>query len=142
MVAHTKKGKKRPSAKIGGRRFLEKRKDRSHIRCFNCDKKGHFSKGCPHNSNSSSKSKENGKFKGKAKRKHHDHATDDKEHKMKRSRVDTSSSSDDEFFFISALIGTLSSDDDVWLIDSGASKHTTGCRTSLIEVKEKMNYSL
>jgi len=39
LVAHNRKGKKRPSAKIGGRRFPEKKKDLSHIRCFNCDKK-------------------------------------------------------------------------------------------------------
>ena len=137
MVAHTRKGKKRPSAKIGGRRFPEKRKDLSHLRCFNCDKKGHFAKDCPQKSSSSSKSKDKGKFKGKGKRKHHAHATNEKEHRRKRSRVETSSSSDDEFVFVSTLTGTLSQDDDVWLIDGGASKHMTGCRTSLIEVKEK-----
>jgi len=40
------------------------------------------------------------------------------------------------------LTGTISHDDDVWLIDSGASKHMTGNRTSLKEVKEKKNHSL
>ena len=104
LAAHTRKAKKRPSAKIGGRRFPEKRKDLSHIRCFNCDKKGHFAKDCP---KKSSKSKDKGKFKGKGKRKHHAHATDDKEHKMKRSRVDTFSSFYDEFVFVSALTGII-----------------------------------
>jgi len=103
--------------------------------------KGHFAKDCPQKSSSSSKSKDKGKFKGKGKRKHHAYATNEKEHKRKRSRVDTSSS-DDEFVFVSGITGTLSQDDDVWLIDSGASKHMTGCRTSIIEVKEKKNSSL
>jgi hypothetical protein len=31
-----------------------------------------------------------------------------------------------EFFFISALSGTISTSQDTWLIDSGASKHMTG----------------
>lgn len=41
--------------------------------------------------------------------------------------------------FVSILMGTITQDDDVWLIDSGASKHMTSCRTSLTEVKEKKN---
>jgi len=65
-----------------------------------------------------------------------------KEIKRNRFRVDTSSSSDDGLFFISALIGTISQDDDISLIDSGASKHMTGNRASLKEVKEKNNTSL
>jgi len=73
LAAHTRKGKKIPSAKIGGRRFPEKRKDLSHIRCFNCDKKGHYAKDCTLKSSSSHKSKYKGKIKNKGKRKHHDH---------------------------------------------------------------------
>jgi hypothetical protein len=138
LTAHSKKGKRKSSHKVGGRRFPDKRKDLSHIRCFNCDKKGHFAKDCPEKSN---KEKDNRKFKGKGKRKHHAHAADDKGHRSKRSRVETSSSSDDEFTFISALTGTITHDDDVWLIDSGASKHMTGNRASLKEVEEKKNSS-
>jgi len=117
LSTHTKKGKRRPSSKIGGRIFPDERKDISHLKCFNCDKKGHFSKYCLEKS---SKSKDKGKYMGKGKIKHHSHAADDKGHKRKRSRLDTSSSSDDEFVFISALTENISHDEDIWLIDSGA----------------------
>jgi len=105
LVAHSKKGKRKSSHKVGGRRFSDKRKDLSHLRCFNCDKKGHFSKDCPEKSN---KNKDKGKYKGNGKRKHHAHAADVKSHRKKRSRENTSSSSDDELVFISALTGTIS----------------------------------
>ena len=124
---------------MGGRRFPDKRKDLSHIRCFNCDKKGHFAKDCPEKSN---KEKDNRKFKGKGKRKHHAHAADDKGHRSKRSRVETSSSSNDEFTFISALTGTITHDDDIWMTNNGASKHMTGIQASLQEVEEKKKSSL
>jgi len=31
-----------------------------------------------------------------------------------------------EFFFVSALTGTITYGSDVWLVDSGASRHITG----------------
>jgi len=96
LTARSKKGKRKSSHKVGGRRFPDKRKDLSHIRCFNCDKKGHFAKDCPEKSH---KEKAHKKYKGKGKRKHHAHAANDEGHRSKRSRVETSSSSssDDEF---------------------------------------------
>jgi len=99
-----------------------------------------LAKECTQKSSNSHKGKDKGKFKSKGKRKHHAHAADD--HKKKRSRVDSSSSSDEEFVFVSALTRTITKDNDVWLIDNGASKHMTVCRTSLTKVKEKKNSSL
>jgi len=88
------------------------------------------------------KGKDKGKHEGKGKRKHHARATDDHEHKKKRSREDSSSSSDEEFVFVSTLTGTITQESDVLLIHSGASKHMTGCKTSLSKVKEKKNSSM
>jgi hypothetical protein len=41
------------------------------------------------------------------------------------------------FFFISSLSGTVPMDSDVWLIESGASKHMTGYREQLTDLVEK-----
>jgi len=42
-----------------------------------------------------------------------------------------------EFFFISALSGTISTSQDTWLIDSGASKHMTSYKKDLTNISEK-----
>ena len=42
-----------------------------------------------------------------------------------------------EDFLISALTGTITTNSDTWLIDSGASKHMTGSRKALTDLTEK-----
>ena len=37
----------------------------------------------------------------------------------------------------SALVGSITPREDTWLIDSGASKHMTGKKTTLSNIKEK-----
>ena len=44
---------------------------------------------------------------------------------------------DEAFFFISALSGTVPTDNDIWLIDSGASRHMIGYRDHLTDLVEK-----
>jgi hypothetical protein len=44
---------------------------------------------------------------------------------------------DEVFLFISTLLGTVPIDSDIWLIDSGASRHMTGYREHLIDLVEK-----
>jgi hypothetical protein len=44
---------------------------------------------------------------------------------------------DEAFLFISALSGMVSTDNDIWLIDSGASRHMTGYRDHLLDLVEK-----
>jgi hypothetical protein len=44
---------------------------------------------------------------------------------------------DEAFFFISTLSGTVPTDSDIWLIDSGASRHMTGYREHLTDLVEK-----
>jgi hypothetical protein len=43
----------------------------------------------------------------------------------------------EECFFISALLGTIPTSNNVWLIDSGASRHMTGYKENLTELVEK-----
>jgi hypothetical protein len=43
----------------------------------------------------------------------------------------------EEFFFISSLSGTIPTSNNVWLIDSGASRHMTGYKENLTELVEK-----
>ena len=93
--------------------------DKSHVRCFACNSKGHFANECPHNS----------------KTKHHAHAADfsesesEEDHEespppRKRSKDSKKEEAKREFFFVSALQGSTSPS--TWIIDSGASKHMTG----------------
>jgi hypothetical protein len=44
---------------------------------------------------------------------------------------------DEVFFFISALLGTVHTDSDIWLIGSGASIHMIGYREHLTDLVEK-----
>jgi hypothetical protein len=110
LVAHVKKRKERRnnSPKKNRRSVPDHKKDVSKIRCFNCQKLGHFAYQCPQ---------------GKGKRKHHAHATDMEE---STSQKKTKESKDEEYVFVSALTGTITQGSDIWLVDSGASKHMTG----------------
>ncbi len=42
-----------------------------------------------------------------------------------------------EFYFISALSGSISTSQDTWVIDSGASKHMTSFKNTLIDLPER-----
>jgi hypothetical protein len=79
--------------------------DVSKIRCFNCQKLGHFAYQCPQ---------------GKGKRKNHAHATYMEE---STSQKKTKESKDEEYVFVSTLTGTTTQGSDIWLVDCGASKH-------------------
>ena len=67
-------------------------------------------------------------------KRHHAHATEDDERVQKKERKDDS---DEEYVLISTLTGTVTHGSDTWLVDSGASKHMTGYRDSLIDLVEK-----
>ena len=106
------------------------RKDLSRIRCYTCDEIGHFAKDYPKNKNHCHKKKGN-------KRIHHAHAVEDDEPSKKRSRYESEdSSSEDEYVLIPTLTGNISHGSDDWLIDSGASKHTTGFKESFVRLSE------
>ena len=95
----------------------EHKKDISRIQCFICDKYGHIARNCP------------------TKKKGRQHAsTVDVDSKPPQRDEEVK---DEAFFFISALSGTVPTDSDIWLIDSGASKHMTGYRKHLTDLVEK-----
>jgi hypothetical protein len=95
----------------------EHRKHISKIQCFICDKYGHIAINCP------------------TRKKGRQHAS--------IVNVDSEPPHRDEgikyeaFFFISALSGTVPTDSNIWLIDSGPSIHMTGYREHLTDLVEK-----
>src|SRR5258708_7355184 len=119
LIVHSKRGKRKPHHFKGKNPHHRdnNRKDLSRIRCYTCDDIGHFEKDCPKSKNHSHKKKGNNI-------RHHAHAAEDDEPSNKRSKYESEdSSSEDEYVLISALTGKITHGSDVWLIESGASKH-------------------
>ena len=58
------------------------------------------------------------------------HAIEDNDQEYEE-RAKENEYSREEYVLISALIGSVSLGNDTWLVDSGASKHTTGYKDSL-----------
>jgi hypothetical protein len=114
-----KKRKERREASPKKTRRPHHKKDASKVRFYTCKKLGHYAFQCPH---------------GKGKRKHHAHAADTEE---PTSQKNAKESKDEEYVFVSALTGTITQGSDIWLMDSGASKHMTGFRSSLTKLTEK-----
>jgi hypothetical protein len=95
----------------------EPNKDNSNIQCLRCDKYGHTARNCP------------------TKKKGRQHAStvdvDPEPHQRDEDIKDES------FFFISTFSCTVPTDSDIWLTDSGASRHMTGYRDHLTDLVEK-----
>jgi hypothetical protein len=71
---------------------------------------------------------------GKRKRKHHAHAVD---MENSTSQKNTKESKYEECVFVSSLTDTITQGSDIWLVDSGASKHMTRFQSSLTNLTEK-----
>jgi hypothetical protein len=95
----------------------EQIKDISKIQCFICEKYGHIARNFPTR---------------KKGRKHASTSDVDLELPQRDEEV-----KDEAFFFISTLSGTVPTDSDIWLIDSGASRHMIGYREHLTNLVEK-----
>jgi hypothetical protein len=79
---------------------------------------GHYATQCPHRNENEN-------------RKHHAQATnieDPISHKKEK---------DEEFIFVSTLMGTITQGSDTWLVDSGASKNMTVFKSYLTKLIEK-----
>jgi hypothetical protein len=95
----------------------KQRKDISKIQCFRCDKYGHIARNCPTR---------------KKGRQHASIVNVDSEPPQRDEGI-----KDEVFFLISTLSSTVPTDSDIWLIDSGASRHMTGYRKHLTDLVEK-----
>jgi hypothetical protein len=124
LASHTKRGKRNRSfskafkdKKTSAASGHEHRKDISKIQCFRCDKYGHIVRDCP------------------TKKKGRQHAStvdvDSEPHQRDEDIKDQA------IFFILALSGIVPTNSDIWLIDSGASRHMTGYREHLTDLIEK-----
>ena len=74
-------------------------------------------------------------IKGKKKdKRYHAHIVEDDELVFKRERKEDS---DEEHVLVAALTSSVNYVNETWLVDSGASKHMTGFKDSLISLVEK-----
>jgi hypothetical protein len=82
------------------------KRDMSKVQCFGCQTFGHYKRDCPN-------------LTKKRKGKHHASTTNvnDEEPPKKSKHEETN------FFYFSSLTGSIEDNDDMWLIDSGASRH-------------------
>jgi hypothetical protein len=105
-------GKKR----FGSRKKFNHKREMSKVQCFGCHEYGHYKKNCP-------------KLAKKRKEIHHALVANDEEPSKKAELEETN------FFYYSTLTGSF--EDDMWLINSGASRHMTGDCENLSSMKEK-----
>ena len=124
------------SREVKGHSFIQKKKgnsgykgknfDVSKVKCFNCQKMGHFAKDCW------SKKKRN--FKGK----HHASTTaEEKEDSRKKSKgFPSSQERRKDYHLVSTLSGSIVNSRNTCLIDSGASRHITSYKDVLSNFKK------
>jgi hypothetical protein len=131
LIAKTKKGKRFPSRK---KFSIQKEKDSggykgrefdiSSVRCFNCQKKGHFARNCP-----KSRKGHKGKF-------HVDVATKGEiTYRRKPREVSIDQETRKEYYLVSVATGNMTKSAESWLVDSGASRHMTGNKDNLANFK-------
>ena len=115
-----KKSNHRPSKNKFPRR--KKKKDYSSYQCYNYHKLGHIAIKCPSLKNNNNK-------------RHHSHLAEyeNEERTWKRTRGEDVG----EYVLFFALSGSIKPRENTWLIDSGASKHMTGKKTTLSNIEEK-----
>lgn len=105
----------------------------SKFKCFNCLKFGHFASNCL----------EKRKIKGKQHTFVDD--VDDNQPLEKKTKdshlVKVVESIRKDFYFISSLSSSITNNNEIWLVDSGASRHITGYRSSLTDLTKK-DYSI
>jgi hypothetical protein len=127
----TKKWKKFPQAKGKGKKPQGKL---SHlnphlfkVKCFNCNKLGHYARDCR---NPPSQQKRRGRFQASV-------ATEEAKPRRRQTMTATKEQEQQkECYLISALSGTITKSEEIWLIDSGASRHMTGFKQNLANYQD------
>jgi hypothetical protein len=100
----------------------------SKVRCFNCKRLGHYAKDCM---NPPSQQKRKGRF-------HASVATKEEEPQRRRTKAATKEQEQrKESYLVSALSGTVTKSKEIWLVDSGASKHMTSFKQNLVNYRDK-----
>jgi hypothetical protein len=125
IAAHTRKGKrnKEPSSP---NKFQKGRRNNPNIICLCCQKMRHVARNCSliHRP----REKKGGK-------RNHVHTPEYDEPPKKVAKEDESS--DEEYGLISSLTGIVIHGGDIWLVDSGASKHMKGYKDSFSNLTHK-----
>jgi hypothetical protein len=95
----------------------------SKVRFFNCNKLGHYARDCK---NPPSKKKQNGMI-------HASIVAEEEEPQRKRARDAYKEQEQcEEIYLVSALSGALTKLEEIWLVDSEASKHVTVFKHNLV----------
>jgi hypothetical protein len=105
--------------------FKGKSIDTSKIKCFSCNKLGHFAKDCWF------------RKKNPRKGKHHASTAEDDESKRKQKSPPKERENRKEYNMVSALSNSVFTRPKTWLVDNGASKNTTGYMEILSNFKTK-----
>ena len=105
--------------------YKGKKFDVSRVRCFSCQKLGHFAKDC--------RSKKQRGFKGKY------HPSTAVEEESKRSSSPQEKKKD--YLLVLAFSGNIVNNKDTWLVDSGASRQIIGYKEILSDFRKK-NFSV
>jgi len=148
-VAFTARAKKKNNGGLRnhGRAGVKGKKGR----CYTCNKTGHYARECPNkkdspgdddnNNNRRNGNQRNNRFKGKRKAPSGRNGNGQPFKRLRNSRYEESNVVDDkrnEFILVAALSAASPPDTmDVWLIDSGASRHLTGFKKALSDMVEK-----
>ena len=125
LASHTRKwkSKKKP---FSPKKFHKGRRNNPNIKCFCCQKMGHIARNC--SLIQRLREKKGGK-------RNHVHTNEDDEPPKKVAKEDESS--DEEYVLISCLTRTITHRSDIWLVDSGASKHMTDYKDFLSNCTHK-----
>ena len=69
-------------------------------------------------------------------KRHHAHLAEDEDEEERPQKRWTKEEDADEYVLFFALSGSVTPGEDTWIIDSGASKHMTGQRKTLLKLEE------
>ena len=136
LAAKTKKWKKFPKSKGKGKKPQGKlshlNPHLSKVKCFNCNKLGHYAKDCR---SPPSQQKRKGRFQASVAT---EEAKPQEEPQRRQTRAATKEQEQQkEYYLISALFSTITKSEEIWLIDSGASRHMTGFKQNLANYQDK-----